>query len=139
MMKSMLMALVGLSAGITIGGAVAAFITLLDVIPRLAQITETKDYIKFYQHSFTLGATVFSFMYFFDFSVRSNKYFGVFVIFIMGAFIGLFSSALAEVLNVIPVFAKKFKIKHKLKYIIISLLIGKVTGSIWYWITFIKF
>ena len=56
----------------------------------------------------------------------------------MGTFLGLFSSALAEVLNVIPVFSKKFKMKHQLKFIIVALMFGKVAGSLLYWLVFIK-
>ncbi|MBZ2173635.1 stage V sporulation protein AB [Schnuerera sp. xch1] len=137
-MKLIVLALIGLSAGITIGSAVAAFLTLLDFIPRVVQITKTKKFIKIYQHSFTLGAVIFSFLYFSNFSVRLNRIFGVLASLIIGMFIGLFSSALAEVLNVIPVFAKKFKIKHKLGFIIFSLLIGKTLGSLFYWLIYIK-
>src|SRR5699024_923955 len=103
------MGLVGISGGITVGSAAAAFATLLNFIPRLTQITETRDYIRLYQYTFALGATVFSFIYFSEFSFRISKYIGILVISVMGIFIGTFSSALAEVLNVIPVFAKKFK------------------------------
>mgnify|MGYP000980189750 FL=1 len=56
----------------------------------------------------------------------------------MGTFVGLFASALAEVLNVVPVFAKKFKVKHELKFIIGALIFGKVVGSLFYWLVFIK-
>ena len=136
--KFALLILIGVSAGITVGSAAAAFITLLEFVPRLTQITETKDYIKLYEYTLTIGATISSFIYFSTFSFRLNKYFCIIVGLIMGMFVGLFASALAEVLNVVPVFAKKFKIKHELKFVIAALMFGKVMGSLLYWLVFIK-
>jgi len=136
--KTILLCFIGISAGITVGSAIAAFIALLQIIPRLTQITETRDYIKLYEYAFTLGATLFSFIYFSTFNFNLNKYLCIFLGLTMGTFVGLFASALAEVLNVVPVFAKKFKVKHELKFIIGALIFGKVVGSLFYWLVFIK-
>lgn len=133
-MKSVLLVSIGLSAGLTIGGALAAFVALLDFIPRLIQLTNTRKYIGLYQNCFSLGGLIFSFLYFFNYGGRLNRIFSVIVSFIMGIFTGLFSSALAEVLNVIPVLSKKFKLKHKLKYIVAALILGKTSGALWYWL-----
>lgn len=138
-MKSLLMAIVGVSGGVTIGGALAAFVSLLDLIPRLIQITNTRKYIRFYQTSFTLGGFIFSLLYLFGYSVKLNKIISAVVSLIMGTFIGLLASALAEVLNVIPVLSKKLKLKHDLRYIVMSLLLGKVAGSLFYWLILTKF
>lgn len=138
MIKEILLVLIGISTGITIGSAAAAFLTLLRLVPRMAQITESNRHIKLFQHSITIGAIIFSFIHFLDFSLKLNKYFAIPVGLIMGTFLGLFSSALAEVLNVIPVFAKKFKLKHELKFVIGALIFGKLAGSLFYWLSFIK-
>lgn len=132
------MILIGFSAGITVGSAAAAFITLLQFVPRLTQVTETDDYIKLYEYVLIFGGIIFSLIYFSNFSFSLHRISVVFVGLTMGTFLGLFASALAEVLNVIPVFVKKFKIKHELKYIIGALIFGKVIGSMWYWLSFIK-
>lgn len=138
MIKSILMILIGVSAGITVGSAAAAFITLLQFVPRLAQVTETNDYIKLYEYVLIFAGILFSLIYFSTFSFSLHRFSMIFIGLIMGMFLGLFASALAEVLNVVPVFAKKFKIKHELKYIIGALIFGKVIGSLWYWLLFIK-
>lgn len=138
MKQDILMVLIGLSGGITVGSAAAAFITLLEFIPRLTQITETKEYIRLYQYVFTFSATLFSFIYFSKFSLGLNQYVSIPIGLFMGMFVGLFSSALAEVLNVIPVFSKKLKMQGQLKFVIFALMAGKVFGSIWYWLVFIK-
>lgn len=137
-MKSILMVLIGVSGGITVGSAAAAFLTLIKIVPRIVQVTETNEHIKLFQYTITIGAIIFSFVYFSDFSFRISKYLSIPVGLIMGIFIGLFASALAEVLNVIPVFTKKFKAKHELKFIVAALIFGKTLGALYYWLVFIK-
>ncbi len=46
-------------------------------------------------------------LYIFKFKINISKYFSVLIGIAIGIFYGLFASALAEVLNVMPVFAKK--------------------------------
>ena len=53
---------------------------------------------------------------------------------LMGGFIGLLASALAEVLNVIPVLLGRLDLQNYTKYIFISLASGKVVGSLIDWI-----
>lgn len=137
-MKSILLSFIGISAGLTIGGALAAFVTLLDFIPRLVQITNTRRYIGLYQYCIVIGGTMFSFFYFLNSAIKISRIISGFVSLFMGIFIGLFSSALAEVLNVIPVLSKKFKLKHKLKYIVAALLLGKTSGALWFWLVLTK-
>ena len=122
-----------LGGGIVVGGALAAFISLLNLIPRLVQATETDEFTVFYQYVFSLGGLCFVIIYF------SNIYFnigkiltGIIALFI-GMYIGLFSSAIAEVLNVLPIIYKKFKIKDYMKWIILATLLGKVAGSLYFW------
>ena len=136
--RAILMCLIGVSAGITVGSAAAAFLTLLKIVPRLTQVTETGDYIKLFQYTINLSATIFSFIYFSEFNLKLSKYLCIPIGLLMGMFLGLFASALAEVLNVVPVFAKKFKVKHELKFIIAALICGKVVGSLYYWLVFTK-
>lgn len=134
MFKNILIATIALGGGIVAGGALAAFITLIKLVPRLVQITETEEYIKLYENTFAAGSIIFTILYFVDSHLGLPNIVAIMVGIIMGSFIGLFSSALAEVLNVIPVLSKKFKIKNELRYIIYALLFGKVFGSIYFWI-----
>ena len=138
-MKNILIFLIGISGGITVGSAIAAFFTLLEFVPRIAQITETEDNIVFFEYSMVLGATIGSVLSYTNFNLGLNKFVVIIVGILSGTFLGLFTSALAEVLDVIPVLAKKFKIKHQLMFIIISLIIGKIVGSLFYFLVFLKF
>lgn len=133
-LKYSLSVLVSFAGGVVTGGALAAFATMLEIVPRLLQITETNNKVKIYQNVFAIGSIIFIAIYFSDFYINLGKILVIIVGLIMGTFIGLFSSALAEVLNVIPVISKKFKIKDYLQYTIYSLLAGKVIGSLYFFI-----
>lgn len=133
-MTKILLVLISFSGGVGVGTAAAAFITILQIVPRLVQLTHTTKYIKLYYWCLILGFIIFTVTYFSDFHLNINKYITGIIGFIYGVFIGLLSSALAEVLNVIPILANKFKIKKKLNYMVFTLMVGKVMGSLYYWI-----
>lgn len=136
MFKNLLISTIALGGGVIAGGALAAFITLIKLIPRLIRLTETHAYIKVYESAFAAGGIVFTILYFSDSHLGLSNGISIIVAMGMGAFIGLFSSALAEVLNVVPVLSKKMKIVDELKYIIYALLFGRLLGSVYYWIYF---
>lgn len=133
-MKNLVVGLVSASSGIVIGNAFAAFITLLGIVSRLIQRSRTKEMISLYQISLSLGMPVFSLLYFFDVTLKLNKYFSIILGLIFGTFLGLFTSALAETLNVIPVLSRKLDLSDYLLYIVISIALGKVFGSLVFWL-----
>lgn len=134
---TILMILLALSVGIIEGAGVASFITLLDIIPRLAQITKSKKYVSLYEKiiGISIGFVVFARAIYLDFGL--SKYFMIPISFIFGAFIGLLASALAETLDVMPVMERKIKLKKYLYVTLFALAFGKVTGSIVYWLVLI--
>ncbi len=46
-----------------------------------------------------------------------------------GIFVGCMVMALAEILNVIPIFTRRIKVTSGLSFIIISIALGKIIGS----------
>src|SRR5699024_1455223 len=110
MLLRVLLAFIGLSTGIVVGNAAGAFIALLGVVPRLAQISDTDEKIPLYEWILILSMTMFSFIFFSDFSFKFNKYLSIISGLFFGTFVELFDSALAEVLNVIPVLSRKMEI-----------------------------
>lgn len=138
MLKSIVLIAIGTSAGVIVGNAVAAFITLLQIIPRLIQNSDTLLYIKWYERTLILSMTLFSLAYFTNFSLKLPIYLTVILGIFFGAFIGIFSSALAEVLNVIPVLTKKLELEDYVFYLLIAIGLGKVSGSLMNWLVLVK-
>lgn len=130
----LLLIVIAFGGGLTVGSAAAAFITILQIVPRLVQITNTKKQIKIYQLDIAISFVLFVVIYFSNFHMNLPKIIVILIGLLSGTFIGLLSSALAEVLNVIPVMSKKLKIKDNLRYVIWALMGGKVSGSLYFWL-----
>ncbi|NLK43615.1 MAG: stage V sporulation protein AB [Tissierellia bacterium] len=126
--------LIAFGGGVTVGTATAAFISILQIVPRLIQITNTRDRINLYQSTIIISFILAILVYFGNFSLYLPKIINIPIGFIIGIFVGLLSSALAEVLNVIPILSKKLKVKDSLKYIVWALTGGKVAGALVYWL-----
>jgi stage V sporulation protein AB len=112
-----------------VAAGVFSFITLLGVVNRLASKTSTAKHIVLYENMVILGGilgnTWFVYQWDLPFGVIGLILYGLF----SGIFIGCQAMALAEVLDVIPVFAKRIKIKYGMPYIVASIAIGKAVGA----------
>ncbi|MDI9476755.1 MAG: stage V sporulation protein AB [Natronincolaceae bacterium] len=128
--------LVGFSNGIIVGSGIVALLTLLDIVPRLAQLTGTYREIKIYENIIIAGAVFAAITTLTGLSVDLGKFTVIIVGFFIGIFVGLLASALAEVLNVMPILIRRFRLEGYVSYIVYSLIAGKVLGSLLNWILY---
>lgn len=134
MMKQLFMCVLALSGGMLVGTAAAAFITLLDIIPRLAQVSNTSDKIKIYEITISISMTIVSLGALLRWSIGiNNKAFLILIGFTLGSFVGLLASALAEVLNVMPVLFRRVNIEKYIIAVLIAVALGKMIGSFFSW------
>lgn len=126
--------LFGLSSGIMVGAGVVAILILIGVIPRMAQVSKTKSFIMLYEKLLIIGALLGSLISLHDIHLDMGRVGTIISGLAYGVFVGFLSSGLTEVLDYIPMVSRRLKIPTIcLKYIIISLLIGKVLGSFLGW------
>ncbi len=124
----------GLSSGLMVGAGVISILVLIGVIPRIARVSKTTQYISVYEKILIIGTTLGSLI-----SIQNiTLYLGLTGIILSGLtygiFIGFFSSALTEILEFIPTISRRVKIPIiYLRYIIIALILGKVIGSFIGW------
>jgi len=133
-MGKFLIVITSLSGGLVVGVAFVAFLYILGIIPRLIQITDTHNFMKLYEDIYIIGAILFTILYFSELSMRLNKLIIAIAGLLFGIFIGMVSSAITEVFAVVPILIKKLKLKKKLKYLIIAISLGKICGSLYYFI-----
>jgi len=138
MILKLLLAIIGLAGGLAVGGGFVAFLTLLDIIPRLIQLSKTDSFIKVYIGSVIAGSMFGTYTSFTDIafnqSILLSLIWGIF----HGLFNGMLAAALAEVLNVFPILFKRLKIDHYLLWLLMAIVFGKVAGSLFQWIIFVK-
>jgi len=124
---------IGLSSGLVVSGAVVAFITILGVVPRLAQKTQTVQYIKCYESALILGGVFGAIAGLFN--NLHVPLFSPLVILIglcIGIFYGVLAMSLAEVLNVIPILSRRSRLQKGMFFFVLAIALGKFAGSLLY-------
>jgi len=129
-----ILAIIGFSGGLVVGGALAAFLTVLGVVTRLIEMVKAKRYLTVYKFSILSGVIVSTLLYIIPIKIDTSGYILVFAGLFMGIFIGMVASALAEVLNVIPLIADTLGATKWVYVIIFAMILGKIIGSLVYWV-----
>lgn len=128
--KQIILAIIGLSSGVVISGGLFSFIVSLGVIADLADRTHTGKYILLYEDTVTIGGIIGNVVFLYGLSIPG----GVFTLAILGLLTGIFVGceimALAEILNVFPIFVRRAKVVKYIPYLIVSLAIGKGVGEL---------
>ena len=131
--KYLCLILLGFGAGIVISGAVYAFIAVIGVVPRLAGGTGTQKYVKLYEEAIIAGGIFGSLFMSFDLYFPIGRAAVILYALLVGMFYGCLAVSLAEVLNVIPVLARRARVRQGLKWFITAIALGKLAGSILYY------
>ena len=127
--QQIFLGIVGLSAGVAVAGGLFAFIVELGVIADFADRTHTGEKIHFYEDCTALGGILGNLIYVFGIGVPAgNAGLGIFGIF-AGIFTGCWAMALAEILNVFPVFMRRARIVRYMTVLVVSLAVGKGLGA----------
>nr|WP_220186006.1 stage V sporulation protein AB [Paenactinomyces guangxiensis] len=135
-MDSLLFIFIGLAGGIAVGSGFVAFITVLDIVPRLTQITKSHQSIQSFEYSMVLGVVFFTWIDFRGWTIEIPVWIMVPIGWVMGLFVGMLAAALTEVLNVFPILVKRMHMQAHLLYLLMAMALGKVTGSLFQWLIF---
>lgn len=127
----------GLASGLAVGSGFVAFLTVLGVIPRLTQLSKTKRMIQHYEWAVVIGALTGVLASLRDPFLGISAYFLIPLGVTDGIFVGMLAAALTEVLNVLPILAKRIRLDGKIILLIMAIVLGKIFGSIFQWVYFI--
>ena len=115
-MTQVLLALIGLGAGVGVAGGLFSFIIGLGVISDFADRTHTGDKVLLYEECVALGGILGNLMSVYQFPIPYGAFLVPIFGLVSGIFVGCWSMALAEILKSIP-------------YIIVSMAFGKGIGA----------
>lgn len=123
------LAAAGLSAGVATAAGLFSFVVELGVVADFADRTHTAEHILFFEDCVALGGIVGNILYVFHIGIPLGTpllaAFGAFA----GIFAGCWAMALAEILNVFPIFMRRAKVVRYLSAFIISMALGKGLGA----------
>lgn len=150
-MKQILLGITGLAGGLGVSGGVFTTLIAVGLIPRFAGKTHTAKHIFLYEEMVVcgtiLGGLISVFFPFLDVVGWASQipllksiypYAGTAILILYGLFAGIFvgclALAIAEMLDSIPIFARRMRFRHGVGVVILCMAIGKTLGSlIYFW------
>ena len=130
LLKYILPIFIAFSAGLVISGAVFAFITIIGLVPRMAQKTKTQNNIKVYESAIVLGGIFGTIAVPLNLHLPIGWPFVILITISIGIFYGTLAMSLAETLNVIPILSRRAHIQKGMFFFILAVAFGKLTGSL---------
>jgi len=126
--------LIGVGTGLVVSGAVFAFITIIGVVPRMAQKTKTERYIKVFETAIICGGIFGTITGVVNLSLHIGTVSVVLLSLGNGIFFGALAMSLAEVLNVIPILTRRTRLQHGMTYFVLAIALGKLAGALIYFL-----
>ncbi len=149
--KQMFAAAIGLASGGIIAAGVFAFLAIIGVFPRLIGKTKTWSHLSLYETVIILGGTFGNVMDIYEFPVPvAEKVSGLLgdgagmaaggmvtgiIGICIGIFVGCLVMSLAETLQALPVLSRRIHLAVGFQYVILSIALGKLMGSLIYFMT----
>ncbi len=149
-MRSIFLIIVGTSYGLLAAAGVFTVLVAVGLVPRFAGKTHTAGKVFLYEEMVICGSITGGFLSLFpEFSqlgaflqgnfpgadlwwrLLGNALQGIFGLF-SGMFIGCLALAIAEMLDSIPIFARRVSFRHGLGLAVLSMAVGKLCGSLFY-------
>ncbi len=139
--KIILLWIIGISSGIMVSAGVFTVLFVVGLVPRFAGRTDTARCELFYEECLIFGAVLADVISVFPIKGSlggcPDILLTVLLIFIgmfAGIFFGCLSIALAEVLDGIPIFARRVKLKMVVSIAVLAVALGKIAGSLVYFV-----
>ncbi|EXX88244.1 stage V sporulation protein AB [Paenibacillus darwinianus] len=131
--------LIGLSGGVAVGSGLVALLVILDLIPRLAQLAKAYRKSRWFETAIVVGAVYWTFADFFGWTLHLPRHLLLPAVGLLdGVFIGMLAAALTEVVNVLPIMAKRLRLSDYLIALVMAMVLGKVAGSLFDWLVFYR-
>ena len=152
MFNFLFLAITGISFGILTSAGVFTVLIAVGLVPRFAGKTHTSRYVFLYEEAVIFGTVTGCFISIFPEYSQAGAYLrqnlsdmswlwdrsGIVVITFFGLFSGMFvgclALAIAEMLDSIPIFARRISLRHGIGLVGLSIAIGKVMGALMYFV-----
>ncbi len=130
--RQILLGILGLSSGFAVAGGMFAFLIALGVVSRFAGKTHTAKYILYYEDAAAIGGILGNLVSIYQISIPVGMAgvvsFGLF----SGIFTGAWAMALTEIVDTVPIFSRRIRLKTGLPWLILSMALGRAAGALVY-------
>lgn len=129
---NLILSFLGLSAGLGIAAGLFAFLVALGTISDFADRTHTGKYVVLYEDFIIAGGILGNLFWVFEVDWLNFHWLLPVIGLFIGIFVGCWSMALADILNIFPIFIRRAKITTGLSALIIAMALGKSLGAFLY-------
>lgn len=137
-MQSIIIGIIGISAGVFTACGVCAVLTTVSVITRIAWKTGTCDKIRIYENCILTGAVISTYVYVYEPGFELNQVLSKGIIGFLGLFFGIFvgclAVSLAEALDASTIMFRRIKFTKNIKYVLLAVALGKFVGNLIYFL-----
>ncbi len=134
-LKQAFLVIAGISAGGIVAAGVFAFLAIIGIFPRLIGTTGTKSHVILCETMMIIGGVTGNLIDLFRFP---KMFGGIWMLMLWGTSIGVFVGclvmSLAETLKALPVLSRRIHLAVGIQYVILSVAVGKVVGSLVYFV-----
>lgn len=130
--RLIILALIGVSAGLMVSAGLFALIVEIGILTDFADRTHTADKILLYEDCTVLGGIIGNILSIFQVKIIGLQFLLPVLGIFSGIFVGGWSMALAEIMNVFPVFIRRLKIVRYTTAFIVSIAVGRSLGALIY-------
>lgn len=127
----------GLAGGLAVGSGLVALLIVFDLIPRLAQLARAFQLSAWFESAIISGSLYWTFADFMNWRLSLPPVFFLTAAGLLdGIFIGMLAAALTEVMNVLPILAKRMQLSRYMVGLVMAMVLGKIIGSLFDWLVF---
>ena len=140
-LDSLILFIIGVGAGLGVAAGTFAFFLVIRVIPRMIQKGKLEDKIIFIENTVILGTLFGTILSIFTWKKRLLfRLLGDTLLAVYGLSAGIFAGciavALAEILDIFPIFFRRLKLKESDNEMFLWVMaVGKMLGSLFYFLT----
>lgn len=132
--KYVFLALIGASFGMIVSAGVFTVLISVGLVPRFAGKTHTSRHVMLYENLIILGTLSGNVLSMWSFRLGLSAWLLVPVGVFAGIFVGCLALAIAEMLDTIPIFARRIGFRKGLGFAVLSIALGKAAGSLLFFI-----
>lgn len=142
LLRYLLLVIMGASFGALAAAGVFTVLVAVGLVPRFAGKTDTADHIIFYENCVVAG-TIIGMI--FSVFTQLHQYSKLLLIpieaaaecvmgFFTGCFVGCLALAIAEMLDSIPIFTRRVRLKRGIGIAVFMMALGKMAGALLYFL-----
>ena len=127
--KQIFLGIVGISSGFAVAGGLFALFIALGVVTRFAGKTHTAEYIWYYEDAAAIGGILGNLFWIYQFPIPVGMVGVVSYGLFSGIFTGAWAMALTEIVDTVPIFSRRIKLKTGMPWIILCMALGRTLGA----------